>query len=51
MTLTDEQEAKVKDILRQLKAQVPNEDPALLFITEAVREKLIFNKMIGFTDK
>lgn len=51
MPLTGEQEAKVKDILRQLKAQVPNEDPALLFILEAVREKLIFNKMSVFTDK
>jgi len=51
MPLTGEQYAKVKDILRQLKAQVSNEDPALLFILGAVREKLIFDKMSDFTDK
>jgi hypothetical protein len=51
MPLTDEQYAKVKDIISQLKAQVSNEDPALLFIVGAVREKLIFDKMSTFTDK
>ena len=51
MPLTGEQYANVRDILRQLKAQVPNEDPALLFILGAVRDQLIFDKMITFTDK
>ena len=51
MLLTDDQHSRVKAILMHLKAQVPNEDPALLFILGAVREKLIFDKMSGFTDK
>jgi hypothetical protein len=51
MPLTGDQYAKVKDIVSQLKAQVSNEDPALLFIVGAVREKLIFDKMNDFTDK
>ncbi len=51
MPLTNDQYAKVKDIIKQLKAQVSAEDPALLFIVNAVREKLIFDKMSVFTDK
>jgi len=51
MPLTTDQYAKVKDIINQLKAQVSAEDPALLFIVNAVREKLIFDKMSVFTDK
>jgi len=51
MPLTGEDYAKVKNIISQLKAQVSNEDPALLFILGSVRERLIFDKMSAFTDK
>jgi hypothetical protein len=51
MPLTTDQYANVKDIIKQLKAQVSAEDPALLFIINAVREKLIFDKMNDFTDR